>query len=109
MTIATMEMFPEFKMFVTSSKCHKRGEYGLALKDQGKFLQVGKTRSNSESLDRKKKKKIACMCTLSTVEQNFSRVQNNNSKNKFDYSSENVNQYHSGVFYTQKIGKHCVL
>lgn len=41
------------------------------------------------------------MCTLSTVEQNFIWVQNNNSKNKFDYSSENVNQDHSEVFYTQ--------
>ena len=29
MTTATMDMFPEIKMFVTSYKCHKGGTYGL--------------------------------------------------------------------------------
>lgn len=35
------------------------------------------------------------MCGLSTIEQNFIRIQNNNFKNKQNYSSENANQDHS--------------
>lgn len=35
------------------------------------------------------------MCGLSTIEQNFIRIQNNNFKNKQNYSSENANQDYS--------------